>query len=201
MFERIDVIHGAAGLLTATGNPSATVNFVRKRPQANPTSSLTLSAGTWDNYRGQVDTGGPLNEAGTLRGRAVVTQQTRQYFYDVAERRDQIYYGALDLDLTPDTTLGLGLAYEDVDATPCWGGLPRYADGSDLKLKRSTCLNTAWNNQRSKRTTVFGDLTHTLSDDWALKVAGVYSKNTQDMEYAFPSGPVPVGATHTNTLM
>jgi outer membrane receptor for ferric coprogen and ferric-rhodotorulic acid len=93
------------------------------------------------------------------------------------------------------------MAYEDVDATPCWGGLPRYADGSDLKLSRSTCLNTAWNNQRSKRATYFGDLKHEFNDNWALKVAGVYSKNTQDMEYAFPSGSVPVGATSTSTAM
>ncbi len=201
IYDRVEVLRGAAGMMKGAGGTAGGINFVRKRGDYTPHTQLSLSAGTWDNYRGQVDTGGPLNESGTVRGRAVVTQQTRQYFYDVAARKDQIYYGALDFDLSADTTLGLGLAYEDVDATPCWGGLPRYADGSDLKLKRSTCLNTAWNNQRSKRTTVFGDLKHQLNDDWALKVAGVYSKNTQNMEYAFPSGSVPVGATATHTLM
>ncbi|MDT9674433.1 TonB-dependent siderophore receptor [Pseudomonas lini] len=201
IYDRVEVLRGAAGMMKGAGGTAGGVNFVRKRGQDTPHTQLSLSAGTWDNYRGQVDTGGPLNDAGTIRGRAVVTQQTRQYFYDVGERRDQIYYGALDFDLSDYTTLGLGMAYEDVDATPCWGGLPRYADGSDLKLSRSTCLNTAWNNQRSKRATYFGDLKHEFNDNWALKVAGVYSKNTQDMEYAFPSGSVPVGATSTDTLM
>ena len=201
IYDRVEVLRGAAGMMKGAGGTSGGVNFVRKRGQETPHTQLSLSAGTWDNYRGQVDTGGPLNDAGTIRGRAVVTQQTRQYFYDVAERKDQIYYGALDFDLSDYTTLGLGVSYEDVDATPCWGGLPRYADGRDLKLSRSTCLNTAWNNQRSKRTTVFGDMKHEFNDNWALKVAGVYSKNTQDMEYAFPSGSVPVGATSSNTLM
>ncbi|MCO8309070.1 TonB-dependent siderophore receptor [Pseudomonas mandelii] len=201
IYDRVEVLRGAAGMMKGAGGTAGGVNFVRKRGQDTPHTQLSLSAGTWDNYRGQVDTGGPLNDAGTIRGRAVVTQQTRQYFYDVGERRDQIYYGALDFDLSDYTTLGLGMAYEDVDATPCWGGLPRYADGSDLKLSRSTCLNTAWNNQRSKRATYFGDLKHEFNDNWALKVAGVYSKNTQDMEYAFPSGTVPVGATSTDTLM
>ncbi|MDR8367611.1 TonB-dependent siderophore receptor [Pseudomonas sp. JL3] len=201
IYDRVEVLRGAAGMMKGAGGTAGGVNFVRKRGQDTPHTQLSLSAGTWDNYRGQVDTGGPLNDAGTIRGRAVVTQQTRQYFYDVGERRDQIYYGALDFDLSDYTTLGLGMAYEDVDATPCWGGLPRYADGSDLKLSRSTCLNTAWNNQRSKRATYFGDLKHEFNDNWALKVAGVYSKNTQDMEYAFPSGSVPVGATSTSTPM
>ncbi|RON17499.1 TonB-dependent receptor [Pseudomonas frederiksbergensis] len=201
IYDRVEVLRGAAGMMKGAGGTAGGVNFVRKRGQDTPHTQLSLSAGTWDNYRGQVDTGGPLNDAGTIRGRAVVTQQTRQYFYDVGERRDQIYYGALDFDLSDYTTLGLGMAYEDIDATPCWGGLPRYADGSDLKLSRSTCLNTAWNNQRSKRATYFGDLKHEFNDNWALKVAGVYSKNTQDMEYAFPSGSVPVGATSSSTLM
>jgi outer membrane receptor for ferric coprogen and ferric-rhodotorulic acid len=201
IYDRVEVLRGAAGMMKGAGGTSGGVNFVRKRGEYTPHTQLSLSAGTWDNYRGQIDTGGPLNDTGTVRGRAVITEQTRQYFYDVGQRKDQIYYGALDIDLSPDTTLGIGLAYEDVDATPCWGGLPRYADGSDLKLKRSTCLNPAWNHQRSKRTTWFGDLKHQLNDDWAVKVAGVYSKNTQDMEYAFPSGSVPVSATQSNTLV
>jgi outer-membrane receptor for ferric coprogen and ferric-rhodotorulic acid len=201
IYDRVEVLRGAAGMMKGAGGTSGGVNFVRKRGEYTPHTQLSLSAGTWDNYRGQIDTGGPLNDTGSVRGRAVITEQTRQYFYDVGQRKDQIYYGALDIDLSPDTTLGIGLAYEDVDATPCWGGLPRYADGRDLKLKRSTCLNPAWNHQRSKRTTWFGDLKHQLNDDWAVKVAGVYSKNTQDMEYAFPSGSVPVGVTQSNTLV
>ncbi|MGP4956635.1 TonB-dependent siderophore receptor [Pseudomonas helleri] len=201
IYDRVEVLRGAAGMMKGAGGTSGGVNFVRKRGEYTPHTQLSLSAGTWDNYCGQIDTGGPLNDTGNVRGRAVITEQTRQYFYDVGQRKDQIYYGALDIDLSPDTTLGIGLAYEDVNATPCWGGLPRYADGSDLKLKRSTCLNPAWNHQRSKRTTWFGDLKHQLNDDWAVKVAGVYSKNTQDMEYAFPSGSVPVSATQSNTLV
>lgn len=201
IYDRVEVLRGAAGMMKGAGGTAGGVNFVRKRGQYTPHTQLSLSAGTWDNYRAQVDTGGPLNEAGTIRGRAVATQQSRHYFYDVAERKDQIYYGAVDFDLSADTTVGLGIAYEDLDATPCWGGLPRFADGKDLKLSRSTCLNPSWNNQRSKRTTAFGDLTRQLNDNWALKVAGVYSKNTQDMEYAFPSGSVPVGATSSSTLV
>ena len=201
IYDRVEVLRGAAGMMKGAGGTAGGVNFVRKRGQYSPHTQLSLAAGSWDNYRAQVDTGGPLNAAGTVRGRAVATQQSRHYFYDVAERKDQVYYGALDFDLSADTTVGVGVAYEDLDATPCWGGLPRYADGNDLKLGRSTCLNPAWNHQRSKRTTLFGDLSHQLNDDWALKVAGAWSRNTQDMQYAFPSGSVPVGASSSNTLV
>lgn len=199
-YDRVEILRGAAGMMKGAGGTSGGVNFVRKRGQATAQTELSLSGGTWDNYRGQVDTGGPLNDSGTLRGRAVIAEQSRHYFYDDARRKDQIYYGALDFDLTPDTTLGLGLAYEDVDASPCWGGQPRYRDGSDLKLSRSTCLDPSWNTWRSQRTTVFSDLKHQLNDDWAVKVAGVYTKNTQDIKYAFASGSVTPGVSTTNVL-
>ncbi|WP_339548383.1 TonB-dependent siderophore receptor [Pseudomonas sp. RA_35y_Pfl2_P32] len=199
-YDRVEVLRGAAGMMKGSGGTAGGVNFVRKRGQSTPQTQLSLSGGTWDNYRGQVDTGGPLNASGTLRGRAVIAEQSRHYFYDDASRKDQVYYGALDYDLSPDTTLGLGIAYEDVDANPCWGGMPRYRDGSDLKLSRSTCLDPSWNTWRSQRTTTFGDLTHQLNDNWALKVAGVYSKNTQDIKYAFPSGAVTPGNSNVRML-
>ena len=199
-YDRVEVLRGAAGMMKGSGGTAGGVNFVRKRGQATAQTDITLSGGSWDNYRGQVDTGGRLNESGTLRGRAVVAQQSRHYFVDDASRKDQVYYGALDADLSPDTTLGLGIAYEDVDASPCWGGLPRYRDRSDLKLSRSTCLDPSWNTWRSQRTTVFGDLNHRLNDNWAVKVAGVYTRNTQDIKYAFASGAVTPGTNTTGVL-
>jgi outer membrane receptor for ferric coprogen and ferric-rhodotorulic acid len=196
-YDRVEVLKGAAGMLKGSGSSTGGVNFVRKRGQAVPETKLSLSAGSWDNYRGQVDVGGPLNESGTLRGRTVVALQDRQYFYDVGKRNDQILYGALDYDLTPDTTVGLGVAYEKLDATPCWHGLPRYSDGKDLKLSRSTCLGASWNNWESERTTLFADLSQQLSEDWAFKFAGVWSHNDQNMKYALSetNGGVTPGAT------
>lgn len=199
-YDRVEILRGAAGMMKGSGGTAGGVNFVRKRGQATPHTDITLSGGSWDNYRGQVDTGGPLNDAGTLRGRAVVAEQSRHYSTDNASRKDQVYYGALDADLSPDTTVGLGIAYEDVDANPCWGGLPRYRDGSDLKLRRSTCLDPSWNSWRSQRTSVFGDVSHRINDDWELKVAGVYTKNTQDIKYAFASGAVTPGVNTTGVL-
>lgn len=199
-YDRVEVLRGAAGMMKGSGGTAGGVNFVRKRGLAAAHTDITLSGGSWDNYRGQLDTGGPLNASGTLRGRAVIAEQSRHYFVDDANRKDQVYYGALDFDLNADATLGLGVAYEDVDANPCWGGLPRYRDRSDLKLSRSTCLDPSWNTWRSQRTTVFSDVSHQLNEDWKLKVASVYTKNTQDIKYAFASGAVTPGTNTTGML-
>ncbi|UUC48395.1 TonB-dependent receptor [Pseudomonas citronellolis] len=202
-YDRVEVLKGAAGMMKGSGSSTGGVNFVRKRGQSTPATHLTLSAGSWDNYRGQVDSGGPLNESGTLRGRTVVALQDRQYFYDLGKRKDQVLYGALDYDVTPDTTVGLGVAYERLDARPCWHGLPRYSDGSDLKLSRSTCLGASWNSWDSERTTIFADLSHQLNEDWAFKFAGVWTHNDQDIKYALsetPGGVTPGAASAPSSV-
>ena len=193
IYDRVEVLKGAAGMLKGAGTASGAVNFVRKRPQAKPTTSLSLSAGTWDNYRADIDTGGPLNDSGTVRGRAAISQQNRGSYMDISKRQDQAFYGALDVDLSADTTLGFGASHEDVDATPCWGGLPRYADGKSAHLSRSTCLGQSWNDWQSRRTTFFADLTHHFNDDWKLKVAAVHSRNLQDTKYAASEGTIAYG--------
>ncbi|MGU9828502.1 TonB-dependent siderophore receptor [Pseudomonas sp. LF242] len=193
IYDRVEVLKGAAGMLKGAGTASGAVNFVRKRPQAKPTTSLSLSAGTWDNYRADLDTGGALNDSGTVRGRAAVSQQTRGSYMDIAKREDQAAYAALDFDLDADTTLGVGASYEDVDASPCWGGLPRYSDGKSAKLSRSTCLGQSWNDWQSQRATFFADLTHHFSDDWKLNVAAVHSRNLQDIKYAASEGTIVYG--------
>ena len=95
IYDRVEVLKGAAGMLKGAGTASGAVNFVRKRPQAKPTTSLSLSAGTWDNYRADLDTGGPLNDSGTVRGRVAINQQDRASYMDIAKRKDQAFYDAL----------------------------------------------------------------------------------------------------------
>ena len=46
-FERVEVLRGATGLLAGTGNPSATINFIRKRAASKAfaaSAALTLVA-------------------------------------------------------------------------------------------------------------------------------------------------------------
>src|SRR5690606_29909202 len=60
---------------------------------------------------------------------------------------------------------------------------------------RSTCLGASWNDLQSQRITGFADLKHRFNDDWTLNFASVYTHNTQDIEYGYSEGAVPVGAT------
>lgn len=45
MFDRVEVVRGATGLVTGSGTPSAAINLVRKRPLAEQKVTLTGAAG------------------------------------------------------------------------------------------------------------------------------------------------------------
>lgn len=65
IYDRVEVVRGANGLMQGTGNPSAAINLIRKRPTRDFRLGAELGAGSWDNYRSQVDVSGPLTDEAT----------------------------------------------------------------------------------------------------------------------------------------
>ena len=188
VMDRVEVIRGAAGLLQGTGNPSATINLVRKKPTRELAMSGSISAGSWDNYRGEVDVGGPLNESGTLRGRFVAVQEDSKSFVNVLESQKGVFYGVLEADLSPATTLTVGAYQQRVNAIPSIFGLPRYSDGRSLGLDRSTVLTPAWNRWSQDIEEVFASVAHKLDNQWQVNASALYSRQVQDFKRSITRG-------------
>ncbi|MEN2397416.1 TonB-dependent siderophore receptor [Pseudomonas halotolerans] len=173
-FDRLEIMRGASGLLQGTGSPGGAVNLVRKRGQNAPTVTLTGKAGSWDHYGLQLDAGGPLNQAGNIRGRIVVDEDQSNSFVDHAWSKTHSLYGALDVDLSEDTTLGFAVSQSNGESRGNIRGLPRYADGRMPDVSRSTYTGARWNRSEIDVTTLYADLEHRFNEDWALKVGAVH---------------------------
>src|SRR6218665_3178892 len=177
ILDRVEVVRGATGLITGTGNPSAAINMVRKRPQHSFNLGLTAAAGSWDNYRGEIDVGGPLTADGSLRARAVGSYQDSSTFRNGEVIQRGIGYGIVEYDVTPATMLMAGVSYQDDFFNSFWGGLPLSATGEHLDLPRSTRPSSDWEGKTQKATTAFGEVRQTLGK-WQLRLAAV--KTWQD---------------------
>ncbi|WP_407316458.1 TonB-dependent siderophore receptor [Pseudomonas sp. nanlin1] len=171
MYDRVEVVRGATGLMSGAGSPSATLNLVRKRPTATPQVSVTASAGSWDRYRTEVDASNKLNEQGTLRGRVVAAYEDNNSYIDVRETQRQTFYGILEADLNDATTWTLGASKQRDDATSDWGSLPSGPNGEDLHLSRSTFLSNDWAYWDRDNISLFTDLTHRFDNDWTGKLS------------------------------
>ncbi|MBR7539698.1 hypothetical protein KC221_26290, partial [Mycobacterium tuberculosis] len=68
----MEVVRGATGLLTGAGNPSASVNLIRKHADsAELTGSVSVNVGSWGRTRSTVDVTTPLNASGSVRARVI----------------------------------------------------------------------------------------------------------------------------------
>ena len=171
LFDRIEVVRGATGLAQGAGNPSAAINMVHKRPTRDFQGSVTASAGSWDDYGVTGDVSGPLNAAGTLRGRMVAAGQDARTFRDVERHDHGLLYGVLEADLGKRAVLTFG-AYRQTDFTNhFWYDMPISGSGHHLHLPRSTFIGNDWEYSKNRVTTAFATLEHKLAGDWKLRLA------------------------------
>lgn len=184
MLEGIEVLRGAAGLLQGSGEPSGTVNLIRKKPTAEFHASGAVSYGSWNTVRGEVDVSNRLNESGNVRGRLVLAYQDGDSWMKAVTRDTNLLYGIISADLTKNTLLNFGYSQQKEHAVPV-NSLPRYSDGSDIGLDRDNCgcdYRDFWDKKNSQ---AFIDLRHQFENGWMLK--GSYLRADIDMDMAFTS--------------
>ncbi|MDR2690471.1 MAG: TonB-dependent siderophore receptor, partial [Azoarcus sp.] len=189
IYDHIEFVRGATGLTQGAGNPSASINLVRKHPTHDLQFRLNGNAGSWDRYGAEMDISGPLNAAKTLRARAVAAWQDHDSFADVASSQHKTLYFIAEADLSRDTLLTVSASRQENDSVPAQGipRLPVAADGSDLKLPRSTFLGNEWEYRNRENTSAFASLEHRFDNRWKLNFSLNYTQAEQRMRYSWNS--------------
>ena len=220
-YDRVEVVRGASGLLTGTGNPSAAINLARKRPTRDFSAAASLGAGSWDTHRGMGDISTPLTEDGRIRARMVGTYQDGHSYIDGYKPERKSFYGIIEADLTPDTTVRLGYDYQDI--TPkgsTWGGLPLwFSDRTQAEYSRSKNYAQDWSHWDNTLKTAFAEIEHRFDSGWKLRAVANQYRTESDAELlglvgrpdratglgSYPYGAYPValaseGRSRQNTL-
>jgi outer membrane receptor for ferric coprogen and ferric-rhodotorulic acid len=191
LYDRVEVVRGATGLTTGTGEPSAAVNKVRKRATSKTlTGTAELGLGRWDQRRGMVDVSTPVNESGTVRARLVGEYQSADSWVDWKEDKATSLYGTVSVDLTPDTLLSYGFTRQDNDSGGAmWGGLPYwYTDGTAAHWPRSKTTAARWTRYDSRYEDVFADLEHRFDNGWKARASVSRSNRDGDTPLLYMFG-------------
>lgn len=191
IYDRIEVVRGATGLLTGAGDPSASVNLVRKHATAREfKADLSVGAGTHDTYRATADLQTPFNESGTVRGRLVTAYQKNHSYLEHYENEKTVVYGVIDADITSKTTLSVGFNYQKNDPKgSSWGGFPLwYSDGSRTDWKRSLNTGADWTSWGSTTQGAFLQLEQRFDSGWNIQAVASHSKNEMDGKLLYLTG-------------
>jgi outer membrane receptor for ferric coprogen and ferric-rhodotorulic acid len=182
-FEQIDVLHGANGLMSGTGNPSATVNFVRKRPTDTFQAQIGTSVGSWDSRRVDVDVSGPLTPTGNVRGRFIYAHDKGNSWMDRYSHEKNVAAGLLAFDLSDADTLTVGFTQHNSDSNgSTWGNLP-LIDGNGNRIhysSRSSNVGQPWTYWNMHTQRAFAELKHDFGNGWNATVTATAINEKQD---------------------
>jgi outer-membrane receptor for ferric coprogen and ferric-rhodotorulic acid len=187
LYDRIEIVRGSTGLLSGAGNPSATLNLIRKRPTGEFQASANAAIGSWDFRRTDLDLSGPINASGSVRGRLVGAWQEGGSYLDRLKQDSQLLYGVVEADVADRTRATLGFEYQRKKCTACsYFGLPAYfSDGTPTDFRRGYNSATNWSRQLRTRTNLFGTIDHEFSDTWRGSLTYSHSREHNDRAYGW----------------
>jgi outer membrane receptor for ferric coprogen and ferric-rhodotorulic acid len=191
IYERVDLVRGAAGLMQGAGDPSAVVNLIRKHADAREfTGQVSLEGASWNRIAGTIDVQSPLNASGTVRARAVAQAYRQDGFVDREKKKGIVLYAVIDADLGERTTLSVGASYQRDDRDGVmWAQLPYwYTDGSRTHWPRSKTTGTDWGYWNTTEISAFATLKHELGGEWSLRGDLAYHKGLEESKLLWLEG-------------
>ncbi|QBG37301.1 TonB-dependent siderophore receptor [Litorilituus sediminis] len=188
IYDRIEIIRGANGLMTGVGNPSATVNFIRKRPTVDNELAISGTIGSWNKQRLEAD--GTYNFSDSTAFRGVLVNQDTDSYLDRYSQNKTVLYAFLSHDFSDNTTLSLSHSYSDSRATGNnWGANPLfYTDGSATDYHVSTSTSADWSNWDVLKQNTVVELSHFFANSWQLRATYSHKTTDEDTELFYVYG-------------
>lgn len=180
LYERVEVVRGANAIMTGVGNPSATINYLRKRPTTTLQANASAYGGSFDMWRAEGDLSGPLTSNGALRARVTGAHEERNSWLDYNKVNRDVFGALLAWDVTPELTATVGYSRQDNRARGIlWGALPLiYSDGRRIDYPLSASTSAPWTYVNTLNESAFGELAYRLGGDWSVR--GVFTYNNGD---------------------
>ncbi len=175
-YDRVEVVKGADSLTNAFGDPSATINNIRKRPTQKFQASGGVSYGSWDTQRYEADVSGAIIPSGKVRGRIMGYEQTGDSYLDRYSSERNGFAGIIEADLTDSTLLTAGYSQEQNKPNANnWGALPLLdANGKQISYDRSYNPNPDWAHWDNETQNAFVELKQKINDLWTAKLTYNY---------------------------
>lgn len=183
--DHVEVLKGPSGLFIGAGSPAGAVNMrLKQANRTEPGGSVTATVTSVGQKRLELDYGGALNAAGSLRGRVVAAHAAGDGFVDKQENGVDQLYGALAWDIGPNTTATFSISNMRRDIAP-YNGLPTRADGTLLWLDPAVTTAADWNRFDNDVTDGVAALEHRFDNGVRVKTSLRRSHQSGDFLYAY----------------
>jgi len=200
--QQVEVLKGPSSMLYGQSGPGGLVNMVTKKPTYDSMLNIGLDTDGYGSTRAKIDAGGSLNDAQSIRYRAVLVKQDTQYWreYSTTEENQQrdrwLGYLNMEFDLTDDVLLSVKYDHtQDKAGIDAGGWLD--AQGNVIGSNK-TVWDAPWAFTDNTISNLGADLTWYMSDNWKIK-AGYndqqFNRQRFDSAPQYTTDPVSNGYT------
>ena len=188
--QQVEVLKGPSSMLYGQSGPGGLVNMVTKKPTYDSMLDLGFDTDGHGSTRAQLDAGGSLNEAQSIRYRTVLVKQDTKYWREYSandenqERDRWLGYLNVEFDLSDDVLLSVKYDHtQDKAGIDAGGWLDKQGN---VVGNRKTVWDAPWAFTDNTVSNLGADLTWHMSDNW--KVKGGYNEQQFDRQ-RFDSAP------------
>lgn len=176
LFDSVEAIRGANAIMSGVGNPSATINYVRKRPTDTLQANASAQFGSWDQKRFTADISGPISS--TVSARLIFAHEDRDSWLDYNHIDRNVFGALVSWKVTPDLTATVGYSRQENKADGVmWGALPLlYTDGTRIDYPVSASTSADWTFWNVTDQSVFAELAYQIGGGWSAKGVLTYKR-------------------------
>ncbi|ABK50344.1 TonB-dependent siderophore receptor [Shewanella sp. ANA-3] len=172
--QQVEVLKGPSSMLYGQSGPGGLVNMVTKKPTYDSMLNLGFDTDGYGSTRAQLDAGGSLNEAQSVRYRGVLVKQDTKYWREYSttdenqERDRWLGYLNLEFDISDDLLLSLKYDHtQDKTGIDAGGWLDKQGN---VVGQRKTIWDAPWAFTDNTVSNLGADLTWHMNDDWKVKL-------------------------------
>ncbi len=188
IYDRVEIVKGATGIMSGLGTPAATINMIRKRPTKDAQTRVGLEAGNWSRAGASVDTSRALNEDGSARARLVADVKRDGAWTSNYQQDYGVLYAIGELDLGPRTLLTGGFSHITRDTkAPIRAFYAVYSNGAPTGAGLEDGASPDWSYYDHQVNNVFGSIEHTFGSGWSAKAELTHGRYQYE---AFMASPV-----------
>ena len=189
--QQVEVLKGPSSMLYGQSGPGGLVNMVTKKPTYDSMLDLGFDTDGYGSTRAQLDAGGSLNDAQSIRYRGVLVKQDTKYWREYSttnenqERDRWLGYLNLEFDISDDVLLSVKYDHtQDKAGIDAGGWLDKQGN---VIGERKTVWDAPWAFTDNTVSNLGADLTWQMSNDWKVKVG---YNDQQFNRQRFDSAPV-----------
>lgn len=172
LLERVEVLKGPAGLLYGKSAPGGLVNMVSKKPTYETQVNISQDLGSNNDSRTTADVSGSLNDAQTLRARAVVSKQSYdswRTYSDGSTPSTERFVGGLFVDYDINDKVTVSVHYDKTNDNGSVDSGAYIVDGKPV-LGEDHIWDAQWSTIENDVENAGFDIAAELSDNWNMKI-------------------------------